>query len=88
MLREDYHQCDIVRAAPVRKRDAAGKLRRLRCDTVLTCVRVAAFVILAAFFLVAHGCHADEDTELFAPFVEWLKVSPSPPTPLPKGEGG
>ncbi len=74
---------DTVPLTPIPSPSGRGE----KVDSVLMCVRVAAFVLLAASFLVAHGCHADEDTELLAPIVEWMKVSPSPPTPLPQGEG-
>lgn len=37
-------------------------------------IRTTAFFALATLLIFAHGCHGNEDTELFAPgrWVQWL----------------
>jgi len=37
---------------------------------LMTVIRVVTLLLLAGFLLFAHGCHGDEDNELFAHLVE------------------
>ena len=39
---------------------------RVRPSPLLTLVHWGIFAMLAAFLIFAHGCHGDEDTELFS----------------------
>ena len=40
----------------------------------MTLIRVATVLLLAGFLLFAHGCHGDEDNELFARVMESLSA--------------
>lgn len=43
--------------------DASAKIDS---HPIMVVVRFGMLVLLAAFFVFAHGCHGDEDNELFA----------------------
>jgi len=41
----------------------------------MSVIRVVTLLLLAGFLLFAHGCHGDEDNELFARVRAWISAS-------------
>ena len=54
----------------VEDRGAQGQAVPAANGPLMTVIRVVTLLLLAGFLLFAHGCHGDEDNELFAHLVE------------------
>ncbi len=68
---ETAHGSGFARGSGSHPTDAEPRI--LTCRTgMFTVVRWALFLLLAGYLLFAHGCHADQDTELFTRFRIWL----------------
>jgi hypothetical protein len=69
-------------------RGAGGEWQQVRptCEVpdkramqqVMTAVRWAAALVVAAHLLFAHGCHGDEDNELFGVVAKSMQPEPQP----------
>jgi hypothetical protein len=58
-----HHMNSDIRAANLRNLELSGPSPITNPSFLL---RVTAMIMLSGFLLLAHGCHGDEDNELFA----------------------
>lgn len=50
-------------------------------------VKLAEWLLLAGYILIAHGCHGDEDNELFARLRNWFAGATLSQEPRPSVSG-